>query len=171
MKKALLVIDMLHDFIDPAGALYCGSEGEKIVPVIKNIIEEFLSEGAEIFYICDSHREDDLEFKRFPKHCVTGTIGAEVSSSLNFACKDDHMILKQRYSAFYQTNLEEKLVGIDEVVLVGVCTNICVLFTAEELCNRDKRVIVYKDAVASFDKKAHENALAEMKNVLGVIIK
>ena len=81
------------------------------------------------------------------------------------------MILKQRYSAFYQTNLEEKLVGIDEVVLVGVCTNICVLFTAEELCNRDKRVIIYKDAVASFDKKAHENALAEMKNVLGVIIK
>ena len=171
MKRALLVIDMLYDFIDPAGLLYCGSEGEKIVPVIKDIIEEFLSEQSEIFYVCDSHREDDLEFKRFPKHCVAGTSGAEVISSLKFACKKDNMILKQRYSAFYQTDLEEKLIDVDEVVLVGVCTNICVLYTAEELCNRDKNVVIYKDAVASFDNKAHEYALEEMKNVLGVTIK
>ena len=56
---------------------------------------------------------------------------------------------------------------MDEVSVVGVCTNICVFFTVEELCNRDKRVVVYREGVASFDEAAHAFALQQMESVLG----
>ena len=168
MKKALLVIDMLRDFIEPTGALYCGKQGETIVSFIKEKIEEFLAENAEVLYICDKHSEDDLEFKRFPKHCINGTKGAEIIPALAFASTANNIIEKKRYGAFFQTDLAERLADVEEVTLVGVCTNICVLYTAEELCNRDKKVIVYRNGIASFDQNAHEFALQQMESVLGI---
>ena len=57
---------------------------------------------------------------------------------------------------------------MDEVELVGVCTNICCYFTAEELANRDVSTKVYAEGVASFDQEAHKFALEQMRSVLGV---
>lgn len=87
-----------------------------------------------------------------------------------------HFVHKSRYSAFYGTNLEQYLgLGDDglkekvtEVELVGVCTNICCFFTAEELVNRDVPVIAYQGGMASFDPLAHRYALEQMKSVLGI---
>jgi len=51
--------------------------------------------------------------------------------------------------------------------LTGVCTNICVLYTAADARNLAYKVSIYKDAVASFDSTAHDFALKEAKNTLG----
>lgn len=171
MKKALLVVDMLNDFIKPEGKLYCGPQGEEIVPFIQSKIEAYRKDGEQVIFICDRHAEDDLEFRRFSAHCIEGTEGAEVIDALKFDGYDENITGKQRYSGFFNTDLEEQLEDIDEVAVVGVCTNICVLFTVEELCNRDKKVAVYQDGVASFDREAHEFALRQMESVLGAEIK
>jgi nicotinamidase-related amidase len=47
-KRVLLVIDVLNDFLNPAGALYCGNEARKIIPVIRSLIEEFTAEGEPV---------------------------------------------------------------------------------------------------------------------------
>lgn len=171
MRKALLVIDMLKDFIYPEGALYCGSQGQALIPFIKEKIAAFRLAGDRVIFICDRHETDDVEFKRFPAHCIAGTTGAEVIEELQFDGYDENITGKQRYSGFFNTDLEEQLEDIDEITVVGVCTNICVFFTVEELCNRDKKVIVYREAVASFDNEAHEYALKQMETVLGATIK
>jgi nicotinamidase/pyrazinamidase len=57
------------------------------------------------------------------------------------------------------------------VEVVGLCTHICVMYTVEELCNRDYRVVVHRDGVASFDQEAHAWALKQMAEVLGAEIK
>ncbi len=59
---------------------------------------------------------------------------------------------KTRYSAFAGTDLEMKLRerGIEEVHLVGVCTDICVLHTAVDAYNKGFKIVVYEKAVASF---------------------
>jgi nicotinamidase-related amidase len=44
-RRVLLVIDMLNDFLDPAGALYCGEEVGKIIPVIRSLIDQFTTGG------------------------------------------------------------------------------------------------------------------------------
>lgn len=166
--KALLVIDMLNDFINVGGALETGIEGRDIVPFVKEKIEEYRKNGDEIIYICDNHEEDDKEFDMFPTHCVKDTDGGEIIKELQV--KDtDKIILKRRYSAFFGTDLDLSLreKGITEISLVGVCTNICVLYTSADARNIAYDVNVYRQGVASFDKKAHDFALKEMETTLG----
>lgn len=169
--KALLVIDMLKDFIYPTGKLYCGKTVQKIIPVIKKKINQMRKKGVVIF-ICDAHKENDLEFNLFPKHCVEGTIGAEIIDEFKIE-KVDIIIKKNRYSGFYRTDLEKILKEnkITEVGVMGVCTSICVMDTVGELRNRDYKVIVYKDGVADFDPEAHKFALKRMEKIYGAIIK
>jgi nicotinamidase/pyrazinamidase len=64
--KALLVIDMLRDFIDEKGALTTGPAGVGIVDFIKEKVQEFRAGGYPIIYICDNHKADDKEFDMFP---------------------------------------------------------------------------------------------------------
>ena len=166
--KVLLVIDMLEDFIGKKGALYCGEEAEKIIPFIKNKIDECSTSACKIIYICDSHDKDDKEFNMFKPHCVEGSEGAQVIDELK-PVTQDIVLKKKRYSGFYGTDLERMLKELapDVVEVVGVCTSICVMDTVGGLRNRDYRVNVYKDGVADFDKKAHKFALGRMKEIYG----
>lgn len=166
--KALLVIDMLEDFINREGALTTGPAGEEIIDFIKEKIHEFRKKDYPIIYICDNHEIDDKEFDMFPSHCIAGTEGSQIIKELEPE-KGEKIIKKRRYSSFFGTDLDLYLREnkIDEIYLVGVCTNICVLYTAADARNLAYKVNVYKDGVASFDEEAHKFALKEMGTTLG----
>lgn len=166
--KALLVIDMLKDFIDEGGALETGPAGRNIVPFVKEKIKEFRASGDKIVYICDNHEIDDKEFDMFPPHCVKNTEGSNIIDELE-VLKEDKIIKKRRYSAFYGTDLDLYLREnhVDEIYILGVCTNICVLYTAADGRNISYKVNIFKEGVASFDNSAHEFALKELENTLG----
>ncbi len=161
-QSAVLVVDMLNDFIRPDGALYCGPQSEAIVQPITERLEQARERGEGIIYTCDRHRPDDPEFKMFPPHCVAGTVGAEVIAELT-PKERDRVIPKRRYSAFFGTDLSL-------IELVGVCTNICVFFTAADARNLAYPVTVNAGRVASFDENAHKFALQQMESVLGVTV-
>ena len=169
--KALLVIDMLEDFIDKKGTLTTGPAGADIVDFIKEKIQKFRTENYPIIYICDNHEIDDKEFDMFPPHCIAGTKGSEIIEQLE-PKKEDIIIRKRRYSAFFGTDLDLYLreKRINEIYMVGVCTNICVLYTAADARNLDYKVNIYEDGVASFDEEAHNFALKELKTTLGCTI-
>ncbi|MGB9792108.1 MAG: cysteine hydrolase family protein [Thermacetogeniaceae bacterium] len=170
-NRAILIIDMLNDFVREGGALYIGDAVRKIIPVIAGVVADARSKKWPIFYICDQHRPDDLEFKMFPPHCIIGSEGAKVCDELK-PSDQDLIIPKRRYSGFYGTELDLALREreIEEIILVGVCTNICVLYTAADACMRNYKVMVVRDGVASFDEAAHNFALTEMEKTLGVAI-
>jgi len=168
MMRALLVIDMLNDFLLESGALDCGDSARKIIPFVQTKIQEFHKKGDLVIFVRDSHQRNDLEFKMFPKHCVAGTKGAEIIHELPVT-KKDIMIFKKRYSAFYNTQLDQVLKNkaVKEVYVVGVCTSICVMDTVGDLKNRDYAVTVFKRGVADFDSKAHKFSLARMEKIYG----
>jgi nicotinamidase/pyrazinamidase len=168
-KKALIVIDMLRDFIEPDGKLYIGPTAEKVTQAISEEIKKARSCRWPIIYLCDTHSEDDPEFRMFPPHCVSGTPGVEVVDELR-PHPGDKIIPKRRYSGFFQTDLDLTLreLDIDEVVLVGVCTNICNLYTAADARMLNYKVTALRDCMSSFDEAAHEFALKEMEQTLGV---
>ncbi len=58
--------------------------------------------------------------------------------------------------------------GITDLELTGVCTQICILYTAADARMRQYNVSVRKECVESFDEEAHLFALKEMENTLGV---
>jgi nicotinamidase-related amidase len=170
--KALVVIDMLQDFLSPAGNLYIGSEAARVVPAVAAALERARGEGWTVIFVCDSHRRDDKEFAMFPAHCLGGTPGAGVEPEL--APQPGELVIpKRRYSAFFGTDLDLTLRerGVEELVLVGVCTNICVLYTAADARMLNYGVTVAAGATASFDRAAHEFALAQMESVLGCVVK
>ncbi len=171
-RRALLIIDMIHDFIHPDGALYIGPGAAPLVPRIKALAEEMRAEGALIVYLSDAHEPDDREFLRFPPHAVKGTPGARIVPELTPQLGDP-VIDKTRYSAFYGTDLEGTLeqAVIDEAVCCGVCTSICVMETVGDLADRDIPTVVIREAVADFDPKAHDFALKRMESLFGARIR
>lgn len=168
MARALLVIDMLRDFLDEDGALSIG-DAKQIIRNVAKRTEEWRASGNPVIYILDRHLPDDAEFKMFPPHCLAGERGGEVVDELA-PWEGDIRIYKRRYSAFFGTDLDLTLreLGVTEVELAGVCTQICILYTAADARMLNYEVTVRRECVASFDEKAHEFALQEMEKTLGV---
>jgi nicotinamidase-related amidase len=168
MNKILIVIDMLNDFMDPGGALYCGDESRKIIPVIRTLIDRFHAENRKIIYLRDAHTEDDREFELFSRHAVKGSWGSQIIPEL--APPEGALVVdKTRFSGFFGNNLDEILASEnpDEVWVTGVVTSICVMDTTGDLRNRDYRAVIPVDAVVDFDPAAHEFALKRMERVYG----
>ena len=130
MANAVLVTDMLHGFMEEGCPLYCGANARRIIPSIVRLLEKETKAGSKIFFICDHHDPDDLEFKMFPPHCIEGTAGDRDHSELSKF--PGEIIKKKRYSAFSGTGLAGKLTKLkpDKIIIVGVCTDICVCQSA-----------------------------------------
>lgn len=167
-SRALIVVDMLNDFVDEKGALYCGPSARNIIPFIKSRTEDYGKTGDAVIYIQDSHSEDDKEFERFPKHSVRGTWGQQIVPELA-PQPGDVVIEKRRFSGFFETELSDVLSKrhVREVEVVGVCTNICVMDTVGGLANRDYDITVPRAGVADFDVEFHEFALKRMDKIYG----
>ena len=167
MANAVLVVDMVVGFLEPGHNLYCGDEAREIIPNVKRLIEAEQAKGSKVFFICDTHDPDDLEFRMFPVHCVRGTEEAEVIPELSGY--QGEVIRKRRYSAFFGTDLEERLAKLnpDKLIVCGVCTDICVMHTTADARNRDYDVEVPTDCVATFDPQAHSYALQHIEKILG----
>jgi nicotinamidase/pyrazinamidase len=167
MANVVLVADMVRGFCEEGRNLYVGPTIREIIPRIRDLLEHEKAAGSHIIFICDTHDPDDKEFEMFPPHCIRGTEEPEVIPELAEFAKE--IIPKRRYSAFFETDLEERLAELkpDKIIIVGDCTNICVLYTAAEARYRDYTVEVPADCVATFDPDAHTFALRQMQTVLG----
>lgn len=167
MADAVIVTDMLGCFLEEGYPLYVGEKARRIIPNIQQLLEQELARGARVFFICDHHDPDDLEFKMFPPHCIEGTAEAEVIPEL--AGYPGEIIPKKRYSGFFGTRLDEKLNQLkpEKLIICGVLTDICVLHTAADARNRDYQVEVPVDCVASSSEAAHNFALEHIEKVLG----
>lgn len=170
MADALLIIDMLNDFVQPGAPLEV-PETRSIIKAIQGQVTKARAENRPVIYICDTHTPDDPEFSRmgWPAHAVSGTPGAQVISELA-AEEMDPVVEKTSYSGFHQTGLEGLLqsLKIDHLTLTGCVTNICILYTAYEAVIRDYAVTVPADCVASLSAEDEAFALKQMTEVLGV---
>jgi len=172
MAQAVIVVDMQKGFLAPEGSLYCGDAARAIIPPVRQRLHQERAAGSSLFFTQDTHDPDDHEFEMFPPHCVAGSGEEEIIDELADLAAGARRIVKRRYSAFFETDLAEQLAALepDEVVVMGDCTDICVLHTVAGLRNRDYPVEVPADCVASFDPEQHEWALGHMNKILGARI-
>ena len=180
--KALINIDYTYDFVADAGALTCGVPGRNIEEKVVELTKIFIQNGDYVVFAIDVHDKGDQyhpETKLFPPHNLRGTAGRDLFGTLQDVYQENKHLEnvafmdKTRYSAFAGTDLEIKLRerGITEVHLIGVCTDICVLHTAVDAYNKGFKIVVYKDAVASFNQEGHEWALGHFEQTLGAMVK
>jgi nicotinamidase/pyrazinamidase len=172
MRQALLIIDMLNDFVLPGSPLEVPAN-RTILPVLRRRLEQARATGVPVIYVSDAHAPDDREFSRmgWPPHAVAGTRGAEVVEELK-PLPGEHLVHKTTYSGFYQTELNRILedLQVQELLITGCVTNICILYTAADAVMRGYRVSVPRDGVADLDPEAGQYAMEQMKQVLGVKI-
>lgn len=168
--RALLVIDMLEDFVR-LGAPLEVPETRNILPAVRRRIDRARKEGELVVYVCDAHREKDPEFARmgWPPHAVAGTRGAAVVAKIS-PQPGDAVVEKKSYSGFHRTSLQPVLRrhGIRKLALSGCVTNICILYIAYEAAVRGYDVTVDESLVAGLDRKTHAFALDQMEKILGV---
>lgn len=163
-KHAIVIIDMLNDFIGPKATLRCAA-GEEIVPNIRRLIDFAHDEGIQVIFVQEWHRVNDADFRVRPVHAVRGTWGADFIPELRpDQEKGDYVVQKRRHSAFSYTDMdlflrEEK---IDTVVLTGVWTNVCVRSTASDALYHGYNVITMSDGTASQDLSMHESGLRDI---------
>ncbi|MEM3522118.1 MAG: isochorismatase family cysteine hydrolase [Candidatus Bathyarchaeia archaeon] len=168
-KKAILVIDMVNDFI--TGKLGC-ERAKRIIPNIKRLIENARKKGVPVIYCNDAHLPIDFELKKWGSHAIKGTEGAKVITELE-PTEKDFIIEKRTYSGFFETGLDTLLreLNVNTICITGIHTHICVKHTAADAFFRGYKIIVVEDAVEAISEKDHEEGLAYMKSIYGADLK
>lgn len=157
-KEALIIVDMSNDFVAPDGSLTVGQPGQAIVPYIKSLAEDFVSQGKDVVVAMDAHQEDDPHFKLWPAHNVVGTEGQALYGELQDwlqANQDNELVTylpKENYNSFFKTGLAELLLDkdVDTVHVVGVTTDICVFNTVSGADAYGFQTKVHANGVATF---------------------
>lgn len=158
-RRTLIVVDMQNDFID--GSLGT-PEAQAIVENVKRKIREYELRGDEIIYTQDTHHEDYLltnEGAHLPvKHCIQGTKGWEIREGLYV--EGSPIVLK---GAFGYTGWADY--RFEEVELIGLCTDICVVSNALIIKALYPEIPVRVDSrcCAGVTPESHEAALQTLK--------
>lgn len=163
MKRLLVVVDMQKDFID--GSLGT-KEAQAIVPAVRDKVVTYQAEGWDVAFTLDTHEEhylDTQEGKKLPvRHCIAETDGRELCEELGD--------FKGRYfekNTFGSMELAQWAAkkGYEEIELVGLCTDICVISNTLLLkaALPEARIRVDAGCCAGVTPESHKNALEAMK--------
>ncbi len=188
-KKAVVVIDMINDFVKekyewpPHEEYPADCEGKYVAPLGKTIIypiEKMIVAGlkndAYVIFLEDEHTEysEEIRSGEHPEHAMKGTPGAETVYELSFFQNNGYSknIKKDTYSAFTNPELDEFLLENDirEVYLTGLVQEICIKENAEAFVDRGHSVKVVADATVPFNSYKGYKALKEIEEYGAEII-
>ena len=168
-KVALLLIDMISDFEFP--------DGEKLfkhaLPMAKKLLslkKKAKKFGVPIIYVNDNFGRWQSNFNNLLEHALDESVrGSEISTILKPE-DDDYFVLKPKHSGFFSTTLEVLLeyLEVNTLILTGVTTDICILFTANDAYVRDFNLFIPSDCAAAINKKDHQHTLKFAERVLKV---
>src|SRR5262245_53005696 len=157
---ALIIIDLLNDFFDRSPVL--ASQRGALVAATNRLARGMRSGGSPVLWVRQEFAPDlsdaflDMR-RRNLAVTISGTPGCQLLSELEQA-PGEVTIVKKRYSAFYGTDLEQRLSELRPKLLViaGVNTHACVRMTILDAYQRDYEVIVATDCVTSYDPEHHD---------------
>lgn len=174
-NTAVIVIDMQYDFIGRDAVIPCACT-PNITANIKKLLDYCRSVGVPVIYTKESHRPNLIDIGREldgdePVHCLEGSHGIEIVQELA-PQPQDYVIIKRRYSGFFQTDLKSLLDGlrVDTLIIVGAATDVCVRATATDAQQYGYYVQVPSDCVAGSSSERHEAALEHIRYVLGRVV-
>jgi nicotinamidase-related amidase len=164
---ALLLIDIVNDFEFPRGEELL-KQALPIAPKIAALRRRAAAAGVPTIYVNDNLGRWQSRFEEIVEHCLQDGVRGRPFVEQLLPGGDDYFVLKPKHSGFYQTPLEILLkhLGAERLILTGLSTNSCVLFTANDAYMRDLELIVPADCVAACNCQEQEFALAQLKDVL-----
>lgn len=174
---------MQRDFCSPSGSFFVGDDAVGCIPNVQSAVEAARSAGLHVIWIVREHDPSGIDVEKFRVPffekgkvggVVTGSPGADFVNGLRPRTERAHdgqtceiVIVKKRFSAFFQTHLDLVLrrLGVRRLVLCGVQTPNCIRATAYDAVSLDYDVAVLADATASATKEVQQANLYDMKNI------
>lgn len=150
-KTALIIVDMQNDFVKEGGSLVVPAAIET-VPNIQRLLERARAAGVKVAFTQDTHFDGDPEWQIWPEHCRANTWGWEIIEELK-PQEGELICQKNRYDGFYATWLDHflRVWGIENVVIVGTVSSICVLHTAASAGLRWYNIVVPADGISALN--------------------
>jgi nicotinamidase-related amidase len=166
--RALIIVDMLNDFVD--GKL-ANQKAQAIIDPLQRLLAHAREEGWVVVFSNDAHGPDDPELRVWGEHAMAGTPGAEVIPQLE-PHEGEIVSPKRHYGAFDETGLDEQLkaLGVDEVVIAGQHTHICVRHSSYGALTRGYNIVIPRNAVCGFEGVDEDEALAYLDMAYGATI-
>ncbi len=173
---ALIVVDMTKPFLDE-GRPMASANGRAILPRVAELIDAFRKAKRPVLWIVQGHHSVEHDRgKRLANWWKTpileGTDDVEPATGLEIA-KGEKVIIKRRYSGFYQTDLELTLRNLEvtQIVIAGVFTHVCPFATAFDAFARDLCVYYPADATATVNRELHLSALKIIAGWCGYVVR
>jgi nicotinamidase/pyrazinamidase len=167
--NALLVVDMLTGFCRPGFPLSFPESTESLEERIADRVRRSLAAGDQVLFACDAHHPSDPELKQYPPHCLAGSPEAQIVPTLASLASHSTVVTKRSFSPFFETTMAAALSrhSTECVEVVGICTDICVLFAVAELRYRGYRVTIDPESVKASRPDRQRPALLYLSRVLG----
>jgi len=171
-RAAILVVDMLNEFLEPGGEMVL-LEGRRVIEPINRLLAASREMGMRVVWLCDEHPiPEDREFKKRVPHCIGGTWNAAIIEAMDVA-PNELRIAKRRYSGFFGTDLDLRLRewGVQQVVVTGVVTNICVRSTVHDAYFLGYDVFVPEDCVSATSDREQASTLYDIDTHFGDVVR
>ena len=168
MKSAILVIDMTNDFL--TGVLK-NERAIKTIEPINGLVIKAREKGVPVIYVSDAHYPVDHELAIWGNHSMKGEWGGQISAELT-PQSSDYVLEKRTYSAFFETGLDSLLreLKVDNVILTGVVTNICIQHSAADAVLRGYKITVPIETTETLNDEDYKYALNYIKTMYGAKI-
>jgi nicotinamidase-related amidase len=155
MRTALVVVDMLNDFVD--GTLANPAANAIIEPIFALADNARSADDWVVVYANDAHLPTDIELRVFPPHAMAGTAGSEVVDRLR-PNSGDVVVPKRFYSAFTETELDSVLRSRDvgRLVVVGQHTDCCIRHTSYDAFRHGYELTICPEATTVFEPGSSE---------------
>jgi nicotinamidase-related amidase len=169
---ALIVVDMLNDFLAP----WPQASKQRLIASTNSLIAMMRRHHRPIIWVRQEFQPDlsdafpEMRAKNI-RITIQGTPGCQVISDLAVDASDA-VVVKKRYSAFFGTSLDQVLAGLDPdgLILAGINTHACIRVTAIDAYQRDWDVIVASDCVDSYDREHHDISLRYMNGKIAAVM-
>jgi nicotinamidase-related amidase len=164
---ALLVLDVVNDLEFEGGAAML-PRAIRMARRIAALKARASAAGVPVVYVNDNFGRWRSDFRRIVAHCLDDDVRGRQVVELLVPDEADYFVLKPKHSGFFNTTLDLLLeyLQVETLVIAGMATDACVLFTAADAYMRDLAVIIPIDCVTALTVPAHRQALAHMRRVL-----
>lgn len=167
-ETALLLVDVINDLEFPEGEQllrHALPMAERIAALKKRLKKA----GVPAVYVNDNFGRWQSNIDNILEHCLQDDVLGRPMVERLVPEEDDYFVLKPKHSAFFSTTLDTLLryLGTRRLIITGVATNICILFTANDAYMRDFELVIPSDCVAANTLREHSWALEQMEQLLG----
>lgn len=168
---ALLLIDVIND-MEYEGGERLLAQALPMAERLAALKRRAKAAGVPVIYANDNFGRWQSDFASQVRHCTEKGVRGRPIAQLLAPAPDDYFVLKPKHSAFFVTPLDTLLqyLGAYTVLLTGIATDSCVLFTAADGFLRDLELIAVEDCMVAIDPQDHRDALRHMARVMDVAV-